>query len=136
MKAVSAEYSFDGSRLVVPFTSEGRVDLRDGARSVQTLNAHRNEADRCARSGKSAGWVGKRGKQLCCSSWLREFNPVTIKMAKTQNLPLNLLRYRAFVDGCFGCLPMSRKSHEDGRKKLPKVGAVVKTPEGEGRYAG
>lgn len=135
MKVVSAEYSYDGSRLVVSYTSEGRVEFRDLVRDLsRTMNARiemkligvRDQA-------KVLDGVGKCGRQLCCSSWLRDFNPVTIKMAKTQNLPLNPPEISGVCGRLLCCLSYEEEVYEDARKKLPKVGSIVKTPEGEGR---
>lgn len=135
MKVVSAEYSYDGSRLVVSFTSEGRVDFRDLVRDLaRSLNARIEMKQIGVRDqAKVLDGVGKCGKQLCCSSWLREFNPVTIKMAKTQNLPLNPPEISGVCGRLLCCLSYEQEVYEDGRKKLPKVGATVKTAEGEGR---
>jgi cell fate regulator YaaT (PSP1 superfamily) len=77
--------------------------------------------------------VGKCGRQLCCSSWLREFNPVTIKMAKQQNLPLNPPEISGVCGRLLCCLAYEADVYEDARKQLPKVGAAVMTPAGEGR---
>ncbi|MCA9870653.1 MAG: stage 0 sporulation family protein [Caldilineae bacterium] len=135
MKVVSAEYSYDGSRLVVSFTSEGRVDFRDLVRDLaRSLNARIEMKQIGVRDqAKVLDGIGKCGRQLCCSSWLREFNPVTIKMAKTQNLPLNPPEISGVCGRLLCCLSYEQDVYVDARKNLPKVGSTVKTPEGEGR---
>ena len=135
LKVVSAEYSYDGSRLVVSFTSEGRIDFRDLVRDLaKSLNARIEMKQIGVRDqAKVLDGVGKCGRQLCCSGWLREFNPVTIKMAKSQNLPLNPPEISGVCGRLLCCLSYEQEVYEDARKKLPKVGSTVKTPEGEGR---
>lgn len=135
MKVVSAEYSYDGSRLVVSYTSEGRVDFRDLLRDLsKSLNVRIEMKQFGVRDqAKVLDGVGKCGRQLCCSSWLRDFNPVTIKMAKSQNLPLNPPEISGVCGRLLCCLSYEEDVYEDARKKLPKVGATVKTPDGEGR---
>ncbi len=135
MTVVSAEYSYDGSRLVVSFTAEGRIDFRDLVRDLaRALNSRVEMKQIGVRDqAKVLDGVGKCGRQLCCSAWLREFNPVTIKMAKTQNLPLNPPEISGVCGRLLCCLSYEEEVYEDARKKLPKVGSIVKTPEGEGR---
>ena len=77
--------------------------------------------------------LGKCGRQLCCSSWLREFNPVTIKMAKQQNLPLNPPEISGVCGRLLCCLAYETDVYEEARKMLPKVGSTVVTSDGEGR---
>ena len=77
--------------------------------------------------------LGKCGRQLCCSSWLREFNPVTIKMAKQQNLPLNPPEISGVCGRLLCCLAYETDVYEEARKMLPKVGSTVITSDGEGR---
>lgn len=135
MTVVSAEYSYDGSRLVVSFTAEGRIDFRDLVRDLaKTFNTRIEMKQIGVRDqAKVLDGVGKCGRQLCCSAWLREFNPVTIKMAKQQNLPLNPPEISGVCGRLLCCLAYEADVYEDARKQLPKVGAAVITPEGEGR---
>jgi cell fate regulator YaaT (PSP1 superfamily) len=135
MTVVSAEYSYEGSRLVVSFTAEGRIDFRDLVRDLaKTLNTRIEMKQIGVRDqAKVLDGVGKCGRQLCCSAWLREFNPVTIKMAKQQNLPLNPPEISGVCGRLLCCLAYEADVYEDARKQLPKVGAAVMTPEGEGR---
>lgn len=135
MAVVSAEFSYDGSRLVVSFTAEGRIDFRDLVRDLaRSFNARIEMKQIGVRDqAKVLDGVGKCGRQLCCSSWLREFNPVTIKMAKQQNLPLNPPEISGVCGRLLCCLAYEADVYEEARKLLPKVGAAVMTPEGEGR---
>ncbi len=135
MAVVSAEYSYDGSRLVVSFTAEGRIDFRDLVRDLaRALNTRIEMKQIGVRDqAKVLDGVGKCGRQLCCSAWLREFNPVTIKMAKQQNLPLNPPEISGVCGRLLCCLAYEADVYEEARKQLPKVGAAVMTPEGEGR---
>ena len=135
MTVVSAEYSYDGSRLVVSFTAEGRIDFRDLVRDLaRALNSRVEMKQIGVRDqAKVLDGVGKCGRQLCCSAWLREFNPVTIKMAKQQNLPLNPPEISGVCGRLLCCLSYEAEVYEDARKQLPKVGAAVMTPDGEGR---
>lgn len=135
MVVVSAEYSYDGSHLVVSFTAEGRIDFRDLVRDLNRMFNTRIEMKQIGvrDQAKVLGGVGKCGRQLCCSSWLREFNPVTIKMAKQQNLPLNPPEISGVCGRLLCCLSYEADVYEEARKQLPKVGAAVVTPAGEGR---
>jgi cell fate regulator YaaT (PSP1 superfamily) len=135
MSVVSTEYSYDGSRLVVSFTAESRIDFRDLVRDLAKMFNTRIEMKQIGvrDQAKVLDGVGKCGRQLCCSAWLREFNPVTIKMAKQQNLPLNPPEISGVCGRLLCCLAYEADVYEDARKQLPKVGAAVMTPEGEGR---
>jgi cell fate regulator YaaT (PSP1 superfamily) len=135
MKVISAEYSFDGSRLVVNFSSEGRIDFRDLVRDLAKTFATRIEMKQIGvrDEAKELSGVGKCGRQLCCASWLREFNPVTIKMAKQQNLPLNPPEISGVCGRLLCCLSYEMDVYEEARARLPKVGAAVDTPHGKGR---
>lgn len=135
MKVVSAEYNFDGSRLMVNFSSEGRIDFRDLVRDLAKTFATRIEMKQIGvrDEAKELDGVGKCGRQLCCASWLREFNPVTIKMAKQQNLPLNPPEISGVCGRLLCCLSYEMDVYEEARSRLPKVGAAVDTPHGKGR---
>ena len=135
MTVVSAEYSYDGARLAVSFTAEGRIDFRDLVRDLaRTFNTRIEMKQIGVRDqAKVLDGVGKCGRQLCCSAWLREFNPVTIKMAKQQNLPLNPPEISGVCGRLLCCLAYEADVYEEARKQLPKVGAAVITPAGEGR---
>lgn len=135
MKVVNAEYSFDGSRLVISFTSEGRVDFRALVRDLARTFSTRIEMKQIGvrDEAKILDGYGKCGRRLCCASWLREFSPVTIKMAKNQNLPLNPPEISGVCGRLLCCLAYEMETYTEARKRLPKVGAVIETPEGRGR---
>lgn len=135
MKVVSAETSFDGSRLVVSFIAENRIDFRDLVRDLAKTFSARIEMKQIGvrDQAKVLDGLGKCGRQLCCSSWLREFNPVTIKMAKQQNLPLNPPEISGVCGRLLCCLSYEVDVYEEARKELPKVGSTVMTGDGEGR---
>lgn len=135
MKVVSAEYSYDGSRLVVSFVSETRVDFRELVRDLAKTLGTRVEMKQIGvrDEAKVLNGVGKCGRQLCCSSWLREFNSVSIKMAKQQNLPLNPPEISGVCGRLLCCLAYEMDTYEEARARLPKVGATVQTPHGLGR---
>ena len=135
MHVVSAEYNFDGSRLVVSFTAENRVDFRDLVRDLAKTFSARIEMKQIGvrDQAKVLDGVGKCGRQLCCSAWLRDFAPVTIKMAKQQNLPLNPPEISGVCGRLLCCLSYEADVYQEARKEMPKIGALVMTPEGEGR---
>lgn len=135
LTVVSAEYSYDGSRLVVSFTAEGRIDFRDLVRDLARVFNARIEMKQIGvrDQAKVLDGVGKCGRQLCCAGWLREFDSVTIKMAKQQNLPLNPPEISGVCGRLLCCLAYEVDAYEDARKQLPKVGAAISTPAGEGR---
>ena len=135
MKVVSAEYGFDGSRMTISFTAESRIDFRELVRDLaKTFNTRIEMKQIGVRDqAKVLDGLGKCGRQLCCSSWLREFNPVTIKMAKQQNLPLNPPEISGVCGRLLCCLAYEADVYEEARKMLPKVGSTVMTSDGEGR---
>jgi len=135
MKVVRTEYNFDGGRLVVYFTSEERIDFRALVRDLARLFRTRIEMKQIGvrDEAKMLDGIGKCGRRLCCSSWLREFNPVSIKMAKQQDLPLNPSDISGVCGRLLCCLDYEMNVYAEARQRLPKVGAEVITPEGSGR---
>ncbi len=135
MKLVRCEYSFDGGRLVVYFTAEKRVDfralVRDLARTFRTRIEMRQIGDRD--EAKMLSGFGRCGRELCCASWLREFSPISIKMAKIQNLPLDPSEITGVCGKLLCCLSYELLTYEEARKKLPRVGSVVTTLYGKGK---
>ncbi len=135
MKLVRAEYSYDGSRLVFFFTSEKRVDFRDLVKELaKTFHARielrqigvRDEA-------KLLGGMGCCGREQCCSSWLSDFHPVSIKMAKQQNLPLSPMEISGICGRLLCCLSYENDFYCEARKLLPQKGEVVLTEHGPGK---
>ncbi len=135
MKLVRAEYNFDGSRLTIFFTAEKRVDfrqlVRDLARSFRTRIELRQIGVRD--EAKLMGGLGCCGRSLCCATWLSEFHPVSIKMAKQQNLPLSPMEISGVCGRLLCCLAYENDYYCQVKKGLPKVGAMVNTPQGTGR---
>lgn len=135
MKVISAEYNHDGGRLVVSFTAEGRVDFRELVRDLAQVFHTRIEMKQIGvrDEAKIMDGIGKCGRRLCCASWLREFNPVTIKMAKQQSLPLSPGEISGVCGRLLCCLAYEVEVYKEARKELPKIGSVVQTPEGPGK---
>ncbi len=135
MKVVRAEYSFDGSRLMFYFTSEKRVDfrnlVRDLARQFHTRIELRQIGVRD--EAKLIGDLGRCGRPLCCGSWLSEFIPVSIKMAKQQDLPLNPTEISGICGRLLCCLSFENDFYNEVKQRLPKLGRTVTTREGRGR---
>ena len=134
MKLVSTEYSFDGSKILFFFTSEGRVDFRalvkDLAGALHTRIELRQIGVRD--EAKLLGGLGICGKPFCCAQFLDEFQPVSIKMAKTQNLSLNPTKISGTCGRLMCCLKYEQEAYEDLVKKAPKQESFVETPDGAG----
>ena len=134
MKLVSAEYSFDGSKVLFFFTSEGRVDFRalvkDLASTIHTRIELRQIGVRD--EAKMLGGLGICGRPFCCSQFLDDFQPVSIKMAKTQNLSLNPTKISGTCGRLMCCLKYEQDAYEDLVKNTPKQESFVETPDGAG----
>ena len=135
IKLVRCEYSFDGGRLLVYFASEDRVDFRALVRDLARVFRTRIEMRQIGvrDEAKLLDGVGKCGRQLCCTSWLREFTPVSIRMAKNQQLPLNPDEISGVCGRLLCCLSYEDDLYREQNKKMPKLGAEVLTPHGNGR---
>lgn len=135
IKISEVEFSFDGSSAVVYFTSEQRVDFRnlvhDLSQQLRTRVEMRQVGVRD--EAKFIGGFGKCGRELCCSTWLREFTPVSIKMAKTQDLPLNAPEVSGVCGRLLCCLAYENDFYTEARKQMPRVNSLVETPEGVGK---
>ena len=134
MKLVEVEYSFEGNKILFFFTSEGRVDFRALVKDLAgTLHARielrqigvRDEA-------KMLGGLGICGRPFCCSQFLNEFQPVSIKMAKTQNLSLNPTKISGTCGRLMCCLKYEQDAYVDLVKRAPKADSFVETPDGAG----
>ncbi|MBF6591738.1 MAG: stage 0 sporulation family protein [Ktedonobacterales bacterium] len=138
MKLAEAEYTYDGSRLTFYFTAEQRVDFRALVRDLAMLFHTRIELRQIgARDhAKLLGGVGVCGKTLCCSSWLTEFNVVSIKMAKEQGLPLNITKISGVCGRLMCCLAYENENYIEAKARMPEPGMVITTPEGLGRVTG
>ncbi|MGB2630779.1 MAG: stage 0 sporulation family protein [Candidatus Omnitrophota bacterium] len=135
MKLVDAEYSFDRSKIIFYFTSEGRVDFRDLVKNLASIFRVRLELRQIGvrDEARLLGGFGPCGRQLCCMSFLRNFNPVTIKMAKIQNLPLNPSKISGLCGRLMCCLGYESKCYRELYKGMPKIGREIKTEMGKGR---
>jgi cell fate regulator YaaT (PSP1 superfamily) len=135
MKIVRAEYSYDGSRLVFFFAAEKRVDFRalvqDLARSFRARIELRQIGVRD--EAKLMGGIGRCGQTLCCTTWLTEFSPVSIKMAKAQELPLSPMDISGICGRLLCCLAYESDYYAEVKKRLPKRGRVIDTPRGPGK---
>jgi len=135
MKLVEAEYSFDRSKIIFYFTSDGRVDFRSLVKDLANIFKARIELKQIGvrDEAKLMGGYGPCGKELCCVKFLKDFEPVTIKMAKDQNLPLNPTKISGLCGRLMCCLSFENKTYKELIKGLPKVGQEVKTASGKGK---
>ena len=135
MKMVRAEYNYDGSRLVFFFASETRVDFRrlvqDLARSFRARIELRQIGVRD--EAKLMGGIGRCGKLLCCNQWLTDFDPVSIKMAKQQDLPLSPMEISGICGRLLCCLAYENDYYVELKEKLPKKGKIIDTAQGSGK---
>ena len=135
MKVVSAQYTLDGTRLTVYFTSEGRVDFRDLVRDlagkVRAQVQLRQVGPRD--QAKVIGGYGRCGRRLCCTSWLTAFPAISIKMAKEQNLPLNPAKISGQCGRLLCCLSYENDIYKKLKAELPKPDAMLSTPAGAAR---
>jgi len=134
MKLIRAEYSFDGNKIIFFFTSENRVDfralVRDLAQHFHTRIELRQVGVRD--EAKLLGGLGVCGKPFCCSQFMNDFLPVSIKMAKTQNLSLNPTKISGTCGRLMCCLNYEQEAYEDAVKRCPKRDSFVETPDGPG----
>jgi cell fate regulator YaaT (PSP1 superfamily) len=135
MKVIKAEYNFDGSRLVFYFTAEKRVDFRKLVRELAKTFRSRIELKQVGvrDEAKMMGDLGCCGRPLCCTSFLCEFDPVSIKMAKQQDLPLSPMEISGICGRLLCCLAYENDYYAEVKKRLPKVGDVVVTSYGSGK---
>ena len=134
MKLVDAEYSFDNSKILFNFTAEGRVDFRNLVKELAGLFHTRIELHQIGvrDEAKKLGGLGICGRPFCCAQFLRDFQPVSIKMAKEQGLSLNPTKISGSCGRLMCCLKYEQSTYEELWKLCPKVGATVMTPEGRG----
>ncbi len=137
MKLVDVEYSFEGNKVLFFFTADGRVDFRDLVKDLAATFHVRIELRQIGvRDGaKLLGGLGICGRPFCCSTFLEEFQPVSIKMAKTQSLSLNPTKISGTCGRLMCCLKYEQEAYEDLIRNMPKQDAVVDTPKGKGTVA-
>ncbi len=134
MNLVEARYLFDNSKLIFYFTAEGRIDFRDLVKDLAAIYKTRIELRQIGVRDqiKRLGGNGICGRELCCCSFLKQFDAVSIKMAKEQNLSLNAAKITGSCGRLMCCLKYEQNVYEDKMKKIPHIGAVVQTDEGQG----
>ena len=134
MKLVEVEYTFDGSKILFYFTSDGRVDFRELVKDLAAVFKTRIELRQIGvrDESKSLGSIGVCGRNLFCSQFLEEFVPVSIKMAKEQGLSLNPTKISGACGRLMCCLKYEQDTYEALNRETPSTGTVVETPEGRG----
>lgn len=138
MKLIDVEYTFDRSKLIFYFTADGRVDFRELVKDLAAVFRTRIELRQIGvrDEAKMVGGIGPCGRCTCCCTFLGEFDPVSIKMAKQQNLSLNPAKISGLCGRLMCCLRFESESYEDGAVKYPDMGDKVITPAGEGTVIG
>jgi len=138
MKLVDVEFTFDRNKIIFYFTAEGRVDFRELVKDLASVFRTRIELRQIGvrDEAKMLGGIGPCGRVLCCSSWLGDFEPVSIKMAKDQNLSLNPTKISGLCGRLMCCLKYEHDNYESVREELPAVGKMVVTSLGEGKVTG
>ena len=134
MKLVNVSASFDGNKIIFYFTADGRVDFRELVRDLAGVFRARIELRQIGvrDEAKMIGGLGICGRPFCCSQFLDGFMPVSIKMAKTQNLSLNPTKISGTCGRLMCCLKYEQNAYEDAAKRMPKVESFVQTPDGPG----
>ena len=138
MKLVNVECSFEGNKIIFFFTADGRVDFRELVKDLASVFRARIELRQIGvrDEAKMLGGLGICGRSLCCSQFLDEFIPVSIKMAKTQNLSLNPTKISGTCGRLMCCLKYEQAAYEDAGKRMPKAESFVDTPDGVGNVSG
>lgn len=138
MKLIDVEYTFDNNKVIFYFTADGRIDFRELVKDLATIFKTRIELRQIGvrDEAKMVGGLGPCGRPLCCSTFLGDFASVSIKMAKEQNLSLNPTKISGICGRLMCCLNYEQSTYEEIRKRLPKVGSVVKTEYGNGSVIG
>lgn len=134
MKLVEVEYTFDGSKILFYFTADNRIDFRELVKELATIYRTRIELRQIGARDESRtlGSIGVCGRELCCSQFLGEFEPVSIKMAKEQGLSLNPTKISGSCGRLMCCLKFEQETYEELMKITPRQGSTVETPDGVG----
>ena len=134
MRLVNAEYTFDNNKILFYFTADGRVDFRELVKDLASVFRTRIELRQIGvrDEAKMLGGLGICGKPFCCSTFLGEFQPVSIKMAKEQGLSLNPTKISGTCGRLMCCLKYEQEAYEDLLRRTPRQGALVTTPDGRG----
>ncbi len=135
MKLVTAEYSFDRSRLLFYFTAEGRIDFRELVKELAAIFKTRIELRQIGVRDESRmrGGLGICGRELCCCSFIRKFDPVNVRMARNQRQPLDPEKISGVCGRLFCCLRYEDEFYRGAGKRFPRDGDEVETPRGKGR---
>lgn len=138
MTLTDVEYKFDNSKILFYFTADGRVDFRDLVKDLASIYKTRIELRQIGVRDevKRIGGNGVCGRELCCCSFLRDFETVSIKMAKEQNISLNPSKISGNCGRLMCCLKYEQEVYEEKLEKMPNIGAIVKTPDGQGEVEG
>lgn len=134
MKLVEAEYTFDRNKIIFYFTADGRVDFRELVKDLAAIFRTRIELRQIGvrDEAKMLGGIGPCGRTLCCSSFLGDFEPVSIKMAKDQSLSLNPIKISGLCGRLMCCLKYENDNYEQAKREMPDIGDRVHTPDGIG----
>ena len=132
MKLIDAEYTFDNNKVLFYFTADGRIDFRELVKDLASVFKTRIELRQIGvrDETKILGGIGICGRPLCCHSYLADFVPVSIKMAKEQNLSLNPTKISGVCGRLMCCLKNEQETYEELNSRLPNVGDYVTTPDG------
>ena len=135
MFLIDCEYTFDRNKLIFYFTAEGRIDFRELVKDLASIFKTRIELRQIGvrDEAKSISGLGTCGRKLCCSSWLGDFQPVSIKMAKDQSLSLNPTKISGICGRLFCCLKYEHDVYVEAIEKMPVVGSVVKVENQKGK---
>ena len=135
MKLIDVEYTFDNNKMVFYFTADGRVDFRELVKDLASVFRTRIELRQVGvrDEAKMRGGCGPCGKGLCCATWMNEFQPVSIKMAKTQNLSLNPTKISGICGRLMCCLKYENDVYVELRKGMPENGERIDTPDGQAK---
>ena len=138
MTLTDVEYKFDNSKILFYFTADGRIDFRDLVKDLASIYKTRIELRQIGVRDevKRIGGNGVCGRELCCCSFLSDFETVSIKMAKEQNISLNPSKISGNCGRLMCCLKYEQEVYEEKLSRLPNVGAIVKTPDGKGEVDG
>ena len=138
MTLTDVEYKFDNSKILFYFTADGRIDFRELVKDLAAIYKTRIELRQIGVRDevKRIGGNGVCGRELCCCSFLRDFETVSIKMAKEQNISLNPSKISGNCGRLMCCLKYEQDVYEEKLQRLPNVGAIVKTPDGKGEVDG
>ena len=135
MFLIDCEYTFDRNKLIFYFTAEGRIDFRELVKDLASIFKTRIELRQIGvrDEAKSIGGLGTCGRKLCCSSWLGDFQPVSIKIAKDQSLSLNPTKISGICGRLFCCLKYEHDVYVEAIEKMPVVGSIVKVDNQKGK---